>query len=194
MKTFTEYLTESAKQFKYKIKLAGEYSPEFFSNLKMELDRYSLFSFSEPKKTPIMPTLPGFPADIKNKEMTSVDVVFHYPASEDQIRALCVKVGCDIDCVKVVTQDYADSCEKEQELKSKNSIEGGSLLNSSYPESTKEEMDANAEYGESYVSRAKSEKSTNHLFSKPNTEKLVTTNDFPQNKTSPISGEKNVKK
>lgn len=194
MKTFTEYLTESAKQFKYKIKLAGEYSPEFFTNLKMELDRYSLFSFSEPKTTPIMPTLPGFPEDIKNKEMTTVDVVFHYPASEEQIRALCVKLGCDVGCVKVVTQDYADSCEKDQENKTNNTVEGGSLLNSPYAPPSKQETDANAEYGESYVSRAKSEKSTNHLFSKPNTEKLVTTNDFPQNKKSPISGEKNVKK
>lgn len=193
MKTFTEYLTESAKQFKYKIKLAGEYSPEFFSNLKNELDRYSVFSFGEPKKTPIMPTLPGFPEDIKNKEMTTVDVVFHYPANEDQIRALCVKVGCDANCVKIVTQDYADSCEKEQEQKNNNTIEDGSLLTSPYPQSTSEEIDANKEYGESYMSRAKSEKSTNHNFAKPNTEPLVTTNDFAQNKKSVISGEKNVK-
>ena len=57
MSTFKDYLTESAKSYDYKIKVAGEIADDFASKLESALAKFEVANMSAGKKTPIM-TLP----------------------------------------------------------------------------------------------------------------------------------------
>ena len=80
MSTFKDYLTESAKSYDYKIKVAGIIADDFASKLESALAKFEVANMSAGKKTPIM-TLPlDFPA-LTNEEVTIFDVTTNYPAS-----------------------------------------------------------------------------------------------------------------
>ena len=80
MSTFTQYLTEAAKSYDYKIKVAGELDKDFASKLESALAKFEVAKMSAGKKTPIM-TLPlDFPA-LSNEQVTIFDVSTNYPES-----------------------------------------------------------------------------------------------------------------
>ena len=81
MSTFKDYLTESAKSYDYKIKVAGQLADDFASKLESALAKFEVANMSAGKKTPIM-TLPlDFPA-LSNEQVTIFDVTTNYPASQ----------------------------------------------------------------------------------------------------------------
>ena len=81
MSTFKDYLTESAKSYDYKIKVAGDLDKDFASKLESALAKFEVANMSAGKKTPIM-TLPlDFPA-LSNEQVTIFDVTTNYPASQ----------------------------------------------------------------------------------------------------------------
>ena len=81
MSTFKDYLTESAKSYDYKIKVAGELDKDFANKLESALAKFEVAQMSAGKKTPIM-TLPlDFPA-LSNEQVTIFDVTTNYPASQ----------------------------------------------------------------------------------------------------------------
>ena len=81
MSTFKDYLTESAKSYDYKIKVAGELEEGFANKLESALAKFEVANMSAGKKTPIM-TLPlDFPA-LSNEQVTIFDVTTNYPASQ----------------------------------------------------------------------------------------------------------------
>ena len=81
MSTFKDYLTESAKSYDYKIKVAGTLADDFASKLESALAKFEVANMSAGKKTPIM-TLPlDFPA-LSNEQVTIFDVTTNYPASQ----------------------------------------------------------------------------------------------------------------
>ena len=80
MSTFKDYLTESAKSYDYKIKVAGDIADDFASKLESALAKFEVANMSAGKKTPIM-TLPlDFPA-LSNEQVTIFDVTTNYPES-----------------------------------------------------------------------------------------------------------------
>ena len=80
MSTFKDYLTESAKSYDYKIKVAGELDKDFANKLESALAKFEVAQMSAGKKTPIM-TLPlDFPA-LSNESVTIFDVTTNYPES-----------------------------------------------------------------------------------------------------------------
>jgi hypothetical protein len=80
MSTFKDYLTESAKSYDYKIKVAGMIADDFANKLESALAKFEVAKMSAGKKTPIM-TLPlDFP-QLSNEEVTIFDVTTNYPAS-----------------------------------------------------------------------------------------------------------------
>tara|TARA_A100001388_G_C28490061_1_gene366557 strand:+ start:25 stop:621 length:597 start_codon:yes stop_codon:yes gene_type:complete len=84
MSTFKDYLTESAKSYDYKIKVAGELDSGFASKLESALQKFEVANMSAGKKTPIM-TLPlDFPA-LSNEQVTIYDVTTNYPASSREM-------------------------------------------------------------------------------------------------------------
>ena len=86
MSTFKEYLTESAKSYDYKIKIAGDYADKKFAT-KMEtaLSKFEVSKMSAGKKTPIQSLPLDFPA-LKNESVTIYDVTTNYPASVREMK------------------------------------------------------------------------------------------------------------
>jgi hypothetical protein len=80
MSTFKDYLTESAKSYDYKIKVAGELEKDFASKLESALAKFEVASMSAGKKTPIMTMPLDFPR-LSNEEVTIFDVTTNYPES-----------------------------------------------------------------------------------------------------------------
>ena len=80
MSTFKDYLTESAKSYDYKIKVAGTVADDFASKLESALAKFDVAKMSAGKKTPIMTMPLDFPA-LSNEEVTIFDVSTNYPAS-----------------------------------------------------------------------------------------------------------------
>ena len=54
MKKFTEFLTESQKTYKFKVRVAGELPEKFEDHMEMNLNKYEVINMSAGKSTPIM--------------------------------------------------------------------------------------------------------------------------------------------
>ena len=87
MKPFAKFLTESKKQYAFRVKLACECSADQLADLKTALDKYSVAAMSQPKETPIAETHANFP-HLKNVKLTIIDILTDYPANPVQIREM----------------------------------------------------------------------------------------------------------
>jgi len=88
------YLTESAKEYTYKLKFAvNEFTSDMKDALEQALTKYDLRSIGAWKSTPIQENPLDFP-NVRNTEVHIVEVVLGYPAASDMLRVyLCDKVG-----------------------------------------------------------------------------------------------------
>lgn len=84
-KTFKDYLTESVKQYDFRIKVAGNVSADQESTLKSILDKYSVSSFKRTKTTPIQELPLDFPT-MKNCEVNIYEVVLDYPTTTYELK------------------------------------------------------------------------------------------------------------
>jgi hypothetical protein len=85
MSTFKDYLTESAKSYDYKIKVAGPLADGFSSKMETALQKFEVAKMSAGKKTPIMTMPLDFP-QLSNEEVTIFDVTTNYPASPREMK------------------------------------------------------------------------------------------------------------
>jgi hypothetical protein len=85
MSTFQQYLTESAKSYDYKIKVAGPLADGFSSKMETALQKFEVAKMSAGKKTPIMTMPLDFP-QLSNEEVTIFDVTTNYPASPREMK------------------------------------------------------------------------------------------------------------
>ena len=85
MSTFTQYLTEAAKSYDYKVKVAGMIADDFKNRMETALQKFELAKLSAGKKTPIQSVPLDFPA-LSNEEVTIFDVTTNYPCSVNELR------------------------------------------------------------------------------------------------------------
>ena len=85
MSTFTQYLTEAAKSYDYKIKVAGTIADDFKNRMETALQKFELAKMSAGKKTPIQSLPLDFPA-LSNEEVTIFDVTTNYPVSVNVLK------------------------------------------------------------------------------------------------------------
>jgi hypothetical protein len=85
MSTFTQYLTEAAKSYDYKVKVAGTIADDFKNRMETALQKFELAKMSAGKKTPIQSMPLDFPA-LSNEEVTIFDVTTNYPCSVNELR------------------------------------------------------------------------------------------------------------
>ena len=85
MSTFTQYLTEAAKSYDYKVKVAGMIADDFKNRMETALQKFELAKMSAGKKTPIQSLPLDFPA-LSNEEVTIFDVTTNYPCSVNVLK------------------------------------------------------------------------------------------------------------
>ena len=87
MKSFTEYLTESKKQYDFRIKIAGEMSADKEEDMKRLLGRFTnentLTGFKK-SKTPIQAVPLDFP-QVKNCEVNIYEVTLDFPTTQHEL-------------------------------------------------------------------------------------------------------------
>ena len=84
MKSFKDYLTESAKKYDFRIKIAGDFTTEQEANLKQGLERYAVSGWKKTGKTPIQELPLDFP-NVKNCEVNIYEVTLDYPTTQHEL-------------------------------------------------------------------------------------------------------------
>ena len=126
MSTFTKYLTEAAKSYDYKIKVAGDIDKDFGTRMETCLQKFEVAKMSAGKKTPIQSLPLDFPS-LSNESVTIFDVTTNYPTSAREMQEY-VGTYMDVPQTHLVvrkpgepTEEYQDEMEatKKSEYKSK---------------------------------------------------------------------------
>ncbi len=100
MKSFKEYLSESAKVYTFKVKIAGALPENFQSTLKDKLSDVSCAKIEQSKKTPIQTTPLDFP-ELKNAEVHVFELACEYPITPPEVAARLKDMGLDEACFRV---------------------------------------------------------------------------------------------
>lgn len=186
MKSFTEFLTESTKQYNFRIKVAGTLSDEQVDRLESAMEKWGLQSINKPKVTPIQKHPVDF-ANLKEIEVSIMDMTLDYPATPQEIIARMAEY-CTLnpEYIKVFNGDDPNVAEMEAKAEEEEK-EYEVQLTSSYPKSEK-----NLPAGDKFVQKFLKDQKRKPAFkiAGGNTSKTQSTNDLPQGTNSPISGRK----
>lgn len=128
MKTFREYLSESKKQYAFKVKIAGDIPENFQANLKKRLEQCGVTAFNEGTKTPVQKLPLDFP-EVTNMEVTIFDLVTEYPITAPEISKHLKEMGIEECCFRVRGAGEPSEVEQAEALAEKS---GESLLGSEY--------------------------------------------------------------
>jgi hypothetical protein len=183
MKTFAQYLTESARTHDYRIKIVGEIPQGFLAAFKDQLKKFDPASVGDVKKTPVTAQPKDFPA-FTNESVSMMDVSFRYPATMPQIQEMAKLLGLDPDRLCVTQRDYAEGMDQEllgiEEQKD--------LLTSDYPADSAEQKQLKKDHASGNQQVVKnSAADAVWTVAGGKTKPAETTNDLPMGVTSPMS-------
>jgi hypothetical protein len=187
MRTLKEYLTESAKRYDFRIKLAHDVSPEHEAKLKTMLERFSVADFKKIGKTPVQELPLDFPK-LRNREVTVFEVSLEYPTTQFELTEY-VSQGLEIAKEGIVVRKPGEALEEYQTPSEKRN--GALLDDPEYKEAGSPKFEDY--YGEKY--NASFLKSLNDDAKRRREERgevipgALEHNDLntiPQNNTSPI--------
>jgi hypothetical protein len=82
---------------------------------KYNLNKFDPVKIEDPKTTPIQKNPYGFPGAEENQSVTIIKAEFKYPATEPMIQQIAQQLGYNINNVRVVTSDYNDSINSEND-------------------------------------------------------------------------------
>jgi hypothetical protein len=189
MKHLRDYLIESERTYKYRIKFVGEAPPDFLKNLEQKLQQFDVVKMSDAKETPVMARSTDFPK-YPNDRITMFDIETRYPAIEPQIKQLAQLLGFDPNRIVMLTSAHCDGMVDELE---RIDTENKDLLaDTDYPKNTKEQEELKKDYSIGPYDHAvvKNAYRSDFTIAGGKTPKAKTTNDMPQGKTSPMTNVK----
>lgn len=149
MKSLRHYLMESARTYHYTIKIAGQCDSKFLDMFEYNLKKFDPVKIEDPKTTPIQKNPYGFP-DLENESITIIKAEFKYPATEPMIQQVAQHCGCNINNVRVVTTDYNDSINAENDKYANEVKDEPLLLHTELEDNGKE---ASKEYANQYLDK-----------------------------------------
>lgn len=102
MKKFSDFLTESVRNYKYIVKLAFKPDNETMSAIENALQKYSITSITQPRSLPIKRRDADFPG-LVTPETYQFEVEVKYPAPAENIRHTIAIIGLSLENVYVAT-------------------------------------------------------------------------------------------
>jgi hypothetical protein len=181
MKSFKEYITESARTFDYRIKIAGDLNTDVMDKFEKSLSKYEVEKLSKPKKTPVQKSPAGFP-ELANQEIHIMDAVFNYPATPQELTELWHQAGGDPNHIRIITRNFDDSVNQQNK-----EAEESPVLDKAFPGPTAEQKQAADSYANMGV-LMNSALGAKFTVAGGKTARAETTNDLPVGKKSPIGG------
>lgn len=131
MKNFKEYLSESKKQYPFKIKVAGEFSKEQEKTLESLLGRYAVVKFKKSTTTPVQELPLDFP-QVKNCEVHIYEVTLDYPSTQFELTEY-LTTGLSVNKQNLVVRRPGEPIEEYQHQEGKKR-EGALLDDPDYKE------------------------------------------------------------
>lgn len=113
MKSLREYLTESTKTYKFKIRVAGEVPEHFPDMMERALGKYDLVGLSSGKKTPITEKPLDFP-QLQNMEVTHWEAEVKYPTTSHVLEQYLVH-SCTVPHSHIIVRGEFDPIEAQQQ-------------------------------------------------------------------------------
>jgi len=193
MKKFHQYLAESERTYDYRIKILGDVPPTFIKDLEQKLEQFDIVRMSGKKTTPVQRLLKDFP-EAENDMVTSVDVSFRYPAIEPQIQQLAQLLGFSPNRIRLLTQSYVDSMDKE--ISDINTQNKDLIADTDYPAPDAKQQELKKDYSGDPYKHAVLQNAYRSDFTVAGgkTPPAKTTNDIKQDNKSPMSNIKRTPK
>jgi len=186
MKTFHDYLAESTRTHDYRIRIVGEVPAEFSRQFREQLKRFDPTEIGEVKTTPVLSSIPDFPA-FPNERVNIMDVSFRYPATDEQIRQVARLQGLDPDRICISQRDYAMGMDQELlGIEQQKDL----LTNPEYPADTRQQRELKRDYaavGRDKAVVRNSAQDATWTVAGGRTPPAETTNDLPQGVRSPMT-------
>lgn len=182
MRSLNEYLTESKKQYNYRIKVAGDCPKEMLDGIKQVLARFEMASMSDVRKTPVQKNPYDFP-ELENESVNIIDVTLDYPAGINQLEELLKPVIEDVNRLVILDQDFLDSVEGDENDRESNK---NLLGNPELPPQNTEQKQASAEYAKPGEQRAKEMETRDYDMEGTKPPPAQTTSDLPMGTKSPV--------
>jgi hypothetical protein len=189
MKSFNEYLTESAQVFKYRVKIAGELDSDALDSFKRSLEAYDVETISDVRTTPVMKDPFGFPG-LENTEINMFDITLNYPASFAEVIDLARLSGIDPAKIRVLSDGYDDSMQNELDA---SLGDDDVLLDSDYPAPNKAQKDASKKYSDSFKDIVQNAAETDFEIAGDKTADAKFNTDSAEGSNSPMTKVKNTK-
>lgn len=181
MQSFAKYLTESAKKYLFRVKIARELGKEDLAKLRSALSKYDLDDMGEPKGLPIQQKVFGF-EHLENPEVYVIDVVLNYPCTPHELQAIIHETtDTSLSLIMVVTPNQ----EVIASPIANEAGDGEAVLDKDLPKSKYPQLLADLE-----TALAKTETKYKYEFA-AKTSKASTTNDLPQGLKSPVGSKQN---
>jgi len=196
MKNFKDYLAESvtAQKHAFRVKVAGDFTPEQETKLKTMMERFKVDSFSKVKTTPVQSLPLDFP-QVRNCEVHIFEVTVDYPTTQFELTEyLSTGLGVSKQNLAVVRPN-----EPSEQYQTPMAEREGALLNDpEYKEAGSPKFEDY--YGDKYNSGFVKElndilklqrKARGETIPESTADDIIknpgqTLNDVPQNNTSPI--------
>ena len=183
MRAFTDYLTESAKKYMFRVRVATKISSDQMDRMKSALEKYDCDGISEPKRLPITQKTLGFD-HLNHPEVYVVDVVTNYPCSPIELQALFHSAaGIPSGLVMVTTPNQ----EVLAAPIAPEAGEGKAILDKSLPKNTYPQILADLEQAVA----SKEDRKYQYTYAATKTKSGETTNDLAQGNISPVGSKQN---
>ena len=112
MKTFLQFLTESQKTYKFKIRVAGELPEGFEDRLKTNMQKFEVVNMGGAKRAPITERPLDFP-QLQNVEVTTYEVEVKYPTTSHILEQYVVQ-NCKVPHSHITVRGEFDPIEEQQ--------------------------------------------------------------------------------
>jgi hypothetical protein len=201
MKAFKAYLTESAKTFDFRLRIAGELPNDMLNKIKGVLEAYKVEKVSATKRLPIQET-PEFP-NMGPVEVNIIDVCLCYPCNDEQVRTLIAeRAGLSLACIKVTPSNSPyEAIMDGTEVSNLGGKPGEAVLLQDNMERERPGKDGDALVGDARIPDLIKELEETRKYTYPDvaggkeTNKSFmsqgTTNQLPQGNASPVGTHKN---
>lgn len=147
MKSFYQYLAESVKEYRYRVKTVVPMDEQFLSTLKKALFKYDVKSVSSVKKTPIQNAPLDF-REVGAAEVSIIDIVTGMPASSYVLATeLHAALQLSPKFLVVRGENEPIELETEQLLAAEDADKNAILDNANYEEA---EQPTEIAYGDAY--------------------------------------------
>lgn len=179
-KAFKEYLTESVKEYKFRIKLAMKAEPELMDIIERTLGKYDVKDVTSPKITPIQEHPMDF-QNLRNSEVSIFEITLNYPSTPAVVHQDLVNLaGIPGNHLVVINTDHPEEIAREEAVALDKEGEYKPAIGTDF-----EEGEAPAEAKLGFLKEL--EKETPEVeIAGGKTEKAKTTSDLPQGTKSPI--------